>query len=76
MCQSCGCTPCEECGQPIEDGVCTGCEMPAEECVCALEEEQIVQSFFDSGLSYLNIKCDISGFGKSTETLRPLPYRK
>lgn len=34
MCQSCGCTTCITCGAPIEDGVCSGCLEPAENCVC------------------------------------------
>ena len=34
MCQSCGCTPCEKCGRPIEDGVCAGCGKPPSECTC------------------------------------------
>ena len=39
MCQKCGCTLCNVCGAEIEDGVCTGCDMPAEECVCDMGEE-------------------------------------
>jgi hypothetical protein len=34
MCESCGCTPCKTCGAPVEDGVCSGCWEPAEECIC------------------------------------------
>ena len=34
MCQSCGCTPCQTCGALIEDGVCSGCWEPAEDCGC------------------------------------------
>ncbi len=34
MCQSCGCSPCEKCGMPIEDGVCSGCKNKASECTC------------------------------------------
>ena len=44
MCESCGCTPCKTCGAPIEDGVCSGCWEPAEECICQpvdqLEEDE------------------------------------
>jgi len=39
MCDTCGCTPCEKCGQPIEDGVCSGCGKPAAECTCEAKEE-------------------------------------
>jgi len=43
MCDTCGCTPCKTCGAPIEDGVCSGCWEPADECICKpeaqLEEE-------------------------------------
>lgn len=39
MCDSCGCTPCKTCGAPIEDGVCSGCREPAEECVCEPEDQ-------------------------------------
>ena len=39
MCQECGCSPCGVCGAVIEDGVCTGCDMPSEECVCDILEE-------------------------------------
>jgi len=39
MCQRCGCTPCNTCGRPIEDGVCSGCgEIPGE-CYCDPEEQ-------------------------------------
>jgi hypothetical protein len=41
MCQECGCTPCQKCGMDIEDGVCTGCGMPAAECTCETEEEEL-----------------------------------
>ena len=27
-------TMCEQCGQPIEDGICVGCGEVAEECTC------------------------------------------
>ncbi|MFA5424041.1 MAG: hypothetical protein WC374_09320 [Phycisphaerae bacterium] len=37
MCQECGCSPCEKCGMPIEDGVCSGCGNKSEDCTC--EEE-------------------------------------
>jgi hypothetical protein len=44
MCDSCGCTPCKTCGAPIEDGVCSGCWEPADECICQpadqLEEDE------------------------------------
>jgi hypothetical protein len=34
MCQKCGCTPCKTCGMEIEDGLCVGCGLPADECMC------------------------------------------
>lgn len=34
MCENCGCGTCLECGQAIEDGLCVGCAMPPEECIC------------------------------------------
>ena len=40
MCQSCGCSPCQECDSPIEDGVCVGCGKPPSECTCEQVEEQ------------------------------------
>jgi hypothetical protein len=40
MCQTCGCTPCEKCGQDIKDGVCCGCQKPSSECTCEPEEEE------------------------------------
>lgn len=46
MCESCGCTPCETCGAPIEDGVCSGCWEPADECVCG-SEDQIYEESLD-----------------------------
>jgi hypothetical protein len=39
MCDSCGCTPCKTCGAPIEDGVCSGCWEPADECICQPEDQ-------------------------------------
>jgi hypothetical protein len=39
MCDTCGCTPCKTCGAPIEDGVCSGCWEPADECVCKPEDQ-------------------------------------
>lgn len=39
MCDSCGCTPCKTCGAPIEDGVCSGCWEPADECICKPEDQ-------------------------------------
>jgi hypothetical protein len=38
MCEGCGCTPCETCGGPMEDGVCAGCGETANECTCEPEE--------------------------------------
>lgn len=35
MCQTCGCTPCEKCGDSIENGVCAGCSNASSECKCA-----------------------------------------
>ena len=47
MCESCGCTPCKTCGAPIEDGVCSGCWEPANQCVCEpevqLEDEEEIE---------------------------------
>jgi hypothetical protein len=40
MCQTCGCTPCITCGAPIEDGVCSGCWEPSEDCVCEPQESE------------------------------------
>lgn len=34
MCENCGCDTCLECRQAIEDGLCVGCAMPPEECIC------------------------------------------
>jgi hypothetical protein len=39
MCDTCGCTPCEVCGRAIEDGLCSGCDMPAADCICEPQEE-------------------------------------
>lgn len=40
MCDSCGCTPCNVCGAPIEDGVCSGCGEKPNNCTCEpLDEE-------------------------------------
>jgi hypothetical protein len=39
MCDSCGCTPCSECGAPIEDGVCSGCGEKPGNCTCEPLEE-------------------------------------
>lgn len=39
MCETCGCTPCEKCGRPIEDGACSGCGKSAAECTCEPKEE-------------------------------------
>lgn len=38
MCETCGCSPCVNCGGAIEDGVCSGCGMPPSECECSGEE--------------------------------------
>ena len=34
MCQTCGCSPCKKCGMEIKNGVCVGCNKPAENCSC------------------------------------------
>jgi hypothetical protein len=34
MCQTCGCRPCKVCGASIEDGVCSDCGEPSNNCVC------------------------------------------
>ncbi len=39
MCQTCGCTPCQNCGREIKNGVCVGCEKPSNECDCPSEPE-------------------------------------
>lgn len=39
MCQECGCSPCETCGREIKNGVCSGCNMPSDECTCDMEDE-------------------------------------
>ena len=39
MCNSCGCTPCSECGAPVEDGVCSGCGEKPGNCTCEPLEE-------------------------------------
>ena len=39
MCQKCGCSPCEVCGEEIEDGVCCGCGLEPVECICAIGQE-------------------------------------
>jgi hypothetical protein len=36
MCKTCGCTPCK-CGRPIENGVCSGCGKPYDDCDCKEE---------------------------------------
>ena len=41
MCQTCGCSPCEQCGREIKDKVCSGCQKPSDECTCQpLEKEE------------------------------------
>ena len=40
MCQTCGCLPCETCGDKIEEGVCVGCGFAAEECICESVEQE------------------------------------
>ena len=34
MCDSCGCTPCNTCGAPVEDGVCSSCSEKPINCTC------------------------------------------
>lgn len=41
MCENCGCTPCAECGQAVEEGVCIGCGMVPDECICMDEIEDL-----------------------------------
>jgi len=41
MCDSCGCTPCTECGAPVEDGVCSGCGEKPGNCTCELLEKEL-----------------------------------
>jgi hypothetical protein len=41
MCNSCGCTPCGECGAPVEDGVCAGCGEKPGNCTCEPLEEEL-----------------------------------
>ena len=48
MCQTCGCSLCETCGDKIEDGVCVGCGFAAEECVCEpVEQEELEEEEMD-----------------------------
>ncbi|MCK4960153.1 MAG: hypothetical protein KAT00_12155 [Planctomycetes bacterium] len=39
MCQTCGCSPCEVCGEEIQEGVCCGCGLEAVECICAMGQD-------------------------------------
>ena len=39
MCQTCGCTPCTVCEREIDEGVCEGCDMPSDECICQSLED-------------------------------------
>jgi len=41
MCDACGCTPCTECGAPVEDGVCSGCGEKPGNCTCEPLEEEL-----------------------------------
>jgi hypothetical protein len=41
MCDSCGCTPCIECGAPVEDDVCSGCSEKPGNCTCELLDEEL-----------------------------------
>ena len=41
MCDSCGCTPCTECGAPLEDGVCPGCGEKPGNCTCEPLDEEL-----------------------------------
>jgi hypothetical protein len=41
MYDSCGCTPCTECGAPVEDGVCSGCGEKPGNCTCELLDEEL-----------------------------------
>ena len=47
MCQTCGCTPCKVCGASIEDGVCSGCGKPSNNCVCDKQEYEEQEEFED-----------------------------
>lgn len=40
MCQTCGCTPCEKCGDSIENGVCAGCGNVSSDCKCSDTEKE------------------------------------
>ena len=41
MCDSCGCTPCTECGAPVEDGVCSSCGEKPGNCTCEPLDEEL-----------------------------------
>jgi len=41
MCDACGCTPCTECGAPVEDGVCSGCGEKPGNCTCEPLKEEL-----------------------------------
>jgi len=41
MCDACGCTPCTECGAPVEDGICSGCGEKPGNCTCEPLEEEL-----------------------------------
>jgi len=41
MCDSCGCTPCNTCGAPVEDGVCSSCGEKPTNCTCEPLDEEL-----------------------------------
>jgi len=41
MCDAYGCTPCTECGAPVEDGVCSRCGEKPGNCTCEPLQEEL-----------------------------------